>query len=389
MRVDLSANPTGPEEFRDKNNPSTGFSSLTNLAVSPVTSGELFVSANWRNAWSGDGGRNWMERDRGADISCVHDIRFSHGRVYAAVMDEGVLTSSDNGKQWKQLWPLKHSRELSGHAWRLALTDNKGTDRIISTISPWDSNQTRVVVSEDGGKTYKPTTSGLPDYRITPNTMWGQGFPRALAVDPNNPQIVYLGVDGDPAPGKSGGGIFKSEDGGYSWKLLPQQPGSRRMFYALAVDPTDSKRIYWGACGTGGGLYRSEDGGQSWPLVFKQETWVFNVLVTAKGEVYCPGKNLWHSSDHGATWKKLTDLQEPGQSIVGLEVDPRDPKTLWYSSLKWGGRSYGYVYKTTDGGKTWTDITGNLPCRGPLILRFNPATNELWAGGVGLFRKQQ
>ena len=76
--------------------------------------------------------------------------------------------------------------------------------------------------------------------------MWGQGYARALAADPQNEAVLYLGIDGDPDPasGSQGGGIFKSIDGGRHWQQLAQQPASRRMLYGLAVDPTDSKRLF-------------------------------------------------------------------------------------------------------------------------------------------------
>ena len=249
LSTDPVGNPTLPAE--GKTNP---LSSASNLAINPQNPKELFISANWRSCMSEDAGVTWAESDRGADISVITDVRFSEGRVYASAMDEGTLMSENNGQQWKQLWPLKWNQELSGHNWRLAITKQNGADRIISTVSPWDKYPPRTVLSEDGGKTYKVVTAGLPDYIIRPNTMWGAGHPRALAVDPQNPQIVYMGIDGDAEAGKSGGGLFKSLDGGASWKQLPNQPGSRRMFYGLAVDPTESKRIYWAALGTGGGV---------------------------------------------------------------------------------------------------------------------------------------
>jgi hypothetical protein len=74
---------------------------------------------------------------------------------------------------------------------------------------------------------------------------------------------------------------------------------------------------------------------------------------------------------------------------VGLEVDPRDENTLWISRVTWGAQAAGGVYKTSDGGATWQEITGDLPYCKPTILRFQPATRELWAGGVGLFKIKQ
>ena len=89
---------------------------------------------------------------------------------------------------------------------------------------------------------------------------------------------------------------------------------------------------------------------------------------------------MWRSTDQGKTWTQLTHFTD-GVTTVGLETDPRDPKTLWISRTVWGDDAIGGVYKTSDGGTTWKDITGNLPYRKPICLRFNPATNELWAAG--------
>ncbi|MCX6898003.1 MAG: hypothetical protein NT105_04810 [Verrucomicrobia bacterium] len=358
-----------------------------NLTINPLNPKELFIAANWRPCLSADGGRTWTERVRGADISCVYDLRFHKGRTYAAAMDEGVLVSEDNGARWRALWPLKYDSKLGGHYWRLAISDNNGSDRIVSTCTSWNSGIPGcVVMSDDGGKTYASSAAGLPATIPTANTMWGHGGPRALVADPKNPLTLYLGIDGDPSSGKSGGGVFKSEDGGRTWAPLPGQPGSRRMFFGLAVDPTDSKRLYWGTCSTGGGLYRSEDGGASWQRIFKNETWVFNVHVTADGTVYCPGNNLWRSTDHGKSWKQLTKFPFSSRIIVAVETDPADAKRMWLATTTWSSATEGDVYETRDAGATWQQITGNLPYRKPLLLRYNPATRELWAAGVCLFK---
>ena len=75
--------------------------------------------------------------------------------------------------------------------------------------------------------------------------------------------------------------------------------------------------------------------------------------------------------------------------IIGLDADPRDAKTLWLSATTWDSSADGAVYRTRDGGATWQEITGDLPYRKPMVLRFNPDTRELWAGGVGLYRIRQ
>ncbi|MCX7007736.1 MAG: hypothetical protein NTY53_10900 [Kiritimatiellaeota bacterium] len=55
----------------------------------------------------------------------------------------------------------------------------------------------------------------------------------------------------------------------------------------------------------------------------------------------------------------------------------------------WGDSANGGVYRTTDGGASWQEITGTLPYRKPMILRYNATTHDLWAGGVGLYRIKQ
>ncbi len=383
LKPDTLANPTMPEETKG----TVTMSTPKNVAVNPQNPQELYVAANWRPWYSQDGGKTWSERVQGADISCVYDLRFLNGRTFAAVMDEGVLVSEDDGRQWHALWPGRYDPQLSGHNWRLAVSGEKGQEHIVATCSPWDtSHPGRVVISDDGGKTYSRSGEGLPAKVPTANTMWGTGYPRALAADPRDPNTLYLGIDGDPSSGKEGGGVFKSADGGKTWQALPAQPGSRRMFLGLAVDPTDSQRLFWGACGNGGGLYRSNDGGASWQRVFQKDQWIFNVHVAADGTVYCPGKNLWRSTDHGETWRAITKLPDSSRLIVAVETDPADPNRLWFATTCWSGTADGGVYETTDGGKTWHEITGDLPYRKPLVLRYNPATHELWSAGVCLYK---
>ncbi len=388
-KVDLEGNPT---RHYGGENPTQTIARAKNITINPRNPKELYIAADWRSSWSGDGGLTWEERERGSDISCNTDIRFSKGRVYTSAMDEGALVSENNGRTWRQLWPLKYIAAESGHCWRVAVNTVDGVDHIVTAFSPWDSKPRTnvIIVSDDGGKTHQLVQNGLPDYLPKKNVNWEAGFIRALAADPADPRVFYAGIDGDPEPGKSGGGIFKSEDAGHTWKQLPNQPGSRRVFYGLAVDPTDSKRIFWGTCGTNGGVWMTADGGVTWNHIFTKDAWVRNLHVSKDGIVYAAGANLWRSSDHGKSWTQLTKFTD-GRSIMGLETDPRDAGTVWISTVTWGGEMISScgIFKTANGGATWQDITGNIPCHAVQILRFNPETSELWAGWVGLYKIKQ
>jgi len=370
-------------------------STPTNIAMSPTNPDRLFISANWTNIMSEDGGRTWLQRDTGADITCFHDIKFAGGSVFATAMDEGLFRSDDNGATWHHLAPRQWEAGLSGHQWKVLAWPKGDTFRMVSTVSPWYHDRefpNFVLISEDGGATFKRGTAGLPDYVSRSHTMWERAYARALVADPADPDVLWLGMDGAPeGEGRNGGGVFKSVDGGYTWKQLANQPGSRCVFYGLAVDPTNPERIFWGAGDQGNktgvfGVWVSDDGGDSWRKAPEVNEWIFNIEVSPKGVAYAGGSShLWRSADGGKTWR-MNPYKFRGQTVVGIAVDPADGNRLWVSSTSWGGSDSGGIYESRDAGETWADITGDIPYRKPLVLRYNAAKKELWAAGVGAWK---
>jgi len=396
VKVDLAGNPTLPDDNGSggAGDGTSGLSTVTNIAVNPKNADEILIAGNWRNVFSRDGGKTLEERSQGADNTCTTDIQFLDGKVYATAMDEGLLMSDNEGAVWHQLKPLKYDPNTSGHFWRVRATKSGEKINLITTSSAWNSFADpklagKVHVSTDGGKTFT-TAIGLPDYVPAVNCMWGRSHPRALAVDPHDAKIIYVGLDGDaePALNKPGGGIFRSTDGGLTWTRCAGQPGSRRMYYGLVVDPSNSKRLFWSACGTNGGTWRSEDSGATWEHVFSADTWSFNVDIAPSGMVLVAGKDLQRSDDHGATWQQLTHFNGSA-TIVGIAIDPQDEKRFWISRTTWDSSTDGQILRTIDGGKNWIDITGDIPFRKPQILRFNDTTGDLWAAGVGIFKIAQ
>ncbi len=155
----------------------------------------------------------------------------------------------------------------------------------------------------------------------------------ALAVHPANPRILYAGTES--------WGVFKSVDGGATWRASNAGLGSGSpnvWIRALVIDPRDPATIY--AASLHHGVFRSEDGGRSW----------------------APASQGLPRAGAGF------------QEILSLILDPRSPRTLYASSL-------GGVFRSTDGGRTWKPRRSGLPeDRTIYALALDPSTGLLYAG---------
>jgi photosystem II stability/assembly factor-like uncharacterized protein len=290
------------------------------------------------------------------------------GQLYVATMDNGLLASQDAGRSYRPAFPDRgYNARVNGHVWRVIPVG----DAVIATSSPWGEPVNQVIISRDRGKTFNIIRQGLPPKRPTVNTMWGQGYPRALAADPRNVSRIYLGIDGD-----DGGGLFFSHDGGETWQRSPGQPGSLRIYNGLAVDPTDSKRIAWGACGKEGGVYLSRDAGLTWDHVLRELSWVFDLAIARDGALYAAGDQggpvLYVSRDHGTHWKLLKRFQGQG-ACEAITLDPDHPERMAVSAVQWSSQAGGKIYLTDDSGMTWADISGDVPDgTGAAAMLFSP-----------------
>ena len=334
---------------------------------------QIVLRSDWWGVWrSDDGGKSWNEKIVGAPDSVATQIVMdADGEIYVSSMDNGLLRSHDGGKTYEMLFPRKYDAAESGHVWRIAVSGNT----IVGTSSPWGETVNQVIDSHDSGNSFSLVRDGLPSGRPKANTMWGEGYPRGLAMDPNNPDIIYLGIDGD------GGGLFVSNDMGGTWRRSQGQPGSLRIYNGLAVDPTDSKRIIWGACSTGGGVYVSEDAGRTFDLREKQMDWVFDVAIASDGSMYAAGDSngakLFASGDHGQTWVMTGDFGKD-RALGTVAVDPNDPQHVAVGTVSWGNKPCN-IFLSIDGAKTWQDITADLPDgAGAASIIFDPRGKYLY-----------
>lgn len=338
-----------------------GFGKPTSVSFDPFNLKVMYFT-DWWGVWrSDDVGSSWSEKIKGAPNSCGSDIAITlKGNILVATMDNGLLKSSDEGKTYEAVFPSDspYDKSKNGHVWRV-LSYGKNAENILATSSPWNDPLNQVILSNDGGKSFQLIREGLPSKRPKVNTMWGQGYPRALAIDPTNPNNVYLGIDGD-----DGGGLFISNDAGKSWHRAESQPDSLRIYNALAVDPTNPKMIFWGACGENGGVHASDDQGKTWRKIFSECEWIFDLAISPKGVIYACGAssegNLFISKDGGRSWA-VSYRSNNNAACDAIYINPQNENDIFVSTVGWSENPMGKILYSNNAGRTWKDITYNLP----------------------------
>jgi len=219
---------------------------------------------------------------------------------------------------------------------------------------------------------------------------------------PGNTQTYYMGT--------VGGGLWKTEDAGLTWQNISDGYFKTASVGAVAVAESDPQVLYVGMgehaprgvmTSHGDGVYKSTDGGKTWTKLGLDLTRHIAgisihpsnpdiVYVAAQGALHGPNEDrgVYKSTDGGKTWKKVLYVDE-NSGCADLQLDPTNPRILYaamwdHRRLPWlvrsGGKGSG-LYKSTDGGETWTKLEKGLPKElgkiGVSIARSNP--NRIYA----------
>lgn len=237
---------------------------------------------------------------------------------------------------------------------------------------------------------------------------------------------AVTGVADDPLTfymGTTGGGVWKTVDGGGSWRNLSDEFFGAASIGAVTVAPSDPNVIYVGtgsACprgnvSPGDGVYRSTDAGKSWTHVGLRESGQIGrihvhpqdpdlVYVAALGHIFGANdeRGVFRSRDGGVNWEKVLYVSDTA-GAVDLALDSTNPRILfaaiWEAERKpWtlisGGEQSG-LYRSTDGGDTWEPLSKGLPegLKGRIGVAVSPANpDRVWAlveaEEGGLFRSE-
>lgn len=245
----------------------------------------------------------------------------------------------------------------------------------------------RVAAADPGRPAYDPTlySDGAKTNKAFKSLRWRNVGPfrggRSVAVtgDPTRPLVFYFGA--------VNGGVWKTTNAGQSWENITDGKTDLSSVGAIAVAPSDPN-VIWVGTGEGQpredltygtGVYRTTDGGQSWKPAGLGNTHQISSLrvhptnpdiayVTALGHAFGPNpdRGVFRTTDGGVTWKKVLFLND-STGAADLSIDVNNPRIVYASMWKfqrspWGmdaGAGRSGLWKSTDGGDTWSELTFN------------------------------
>lgn len=311
---------------------------------------------------------------RGGRTRAIAGVPDEPNLFYMCPVDGGVWKSQDYGRTWVPIFDSQPTQSIGAIAVApsdpsiLYVASGEGLAR--PDLSIGDG----IYKSTDAGRTW--THLGLRD---------GQQIP-ALVVDPRDPDRLFAAVLGHPYGPNSERGVFRSTDGGRTWsKVLFQDDDTGA--YDVDLDPQDPQVVYaslWKQRqgpweydntygGAAGGLYKSTDGGDTWrrltqglpdhivqlnlAIAPSDPRRLYAVLSTTLESPYESGEGLgfFRSDDAGASWSRVTNDARPVMLIGGgdlpmIGVDPKNPDIVYSTSI--------VMVRSTDGGKTWESVRG-------------------------------
>lgn len=267
---------------------------------------------------------------------------------------------------------------------------------ILLTFSTSFSKDKKEDEQKKESKLVSSTLSGLSFRSVGPGVTSGRIAD--IAVNPRNHSEMYIGV--------ASGNVWKTYNGGISFEPIFDNEGSFSIG-CVTLDPTNPN-VVWVGTGEnnsqrsvcyGDGIYKSVDGGNTWKnMGLKKSEHIGRIVINPKnpniifvaahGPLWGPGgeRGLYKSTDGGETWEQSLNISE-NTGVSDVVMDPRNPDILYCSSYQRrrhvftmiDGGPEGAIYKTENGGKTWNKLTNGLPGGdiGKIGLAISPVNPDL------------
>jgi photosystem II stability/assembly factor-like uncharacterized protein len=322
-----------------------------NTIVDPA----LYQDLRWRSVGPHRGGR----------VTAVSGVRGQPCTFYMGATGGGVWKTDDCGALWR---PVSDGQIATGSIGAIAVSESNPNIVYVGTGSA--AIRSNVIIgrgayrSDDAGRTWR--FLGLAD----------AGQIGSIAIHPTNPDTVWLAALGSPFGPNETRGIFKTTDGGKTWrKVLYVNPetGGR----VVAINYSNPNEVYagmyrafrkgWdivsGGPATEGGIYKSTDGGETWTKlsnglpqrligkidldVARSNPRVVYAMIEAPGDE----GGLYRSDDAGASWRLVNNsarLRARPFYFHYVDVNPKDENEVWVNELA--------LHKSTDGGRTFVQV---------------------------------
>ena len=285
-------------------------------------------------------------------------------------MGEGLFRSTDGGLSWQA---LKMDNKSVGED---TFESQSVMDVAIASSDPqvvWAAHNQWVAKSLDGGDTWTHilnktmqkdciNCSGSDQDRFR--------FCQAIAIDPNDADVVYVGTGGSLGSYDSGA-VFRTTDGGQSWTMMNHGAELDYPVQDIEIDPQNVSAVWivtssQGNGGWGGTLYRSLDAGNHWQDIFSLTPYGGGFLTVAvkpddsntvfTGSGYGVYRHFLNDADPDNSYWDFQQAIAGSQSASAIAFDPQDPETVvaaWINPLSWGGDGLPKLSRSSDGGMTW------------------------------------
>ncbi len=215
-----------------------------------------------------------------------------------------------------------------------------------------------------------------------------------IAIDPSNPNTIYISTGDDDAADSYSIGVYKSTNGGVSWQqtgLNPSNTNQNSLMNEITVDPQNTNTV-WVA--TNIGLYKSIDSGASWDLKRAGNIKDFKLKPGNGNTVYAVSTSAYYKSVNGNDFEQITDILPPASGRLVLGVSPADPQRLYILSAGTGNAfAYQGLYTSTNSGVSFTkspntiNIMESTQAWFDLALEVSPTNaDEIYMGCLNIWK---